>query len=156
MIVFDTNIEIKSATTQYEEFDYNSMVGHAGKYFAANSTGLYEISEDYNDDNGTNIIAFFEIASMDFGVTTEKRLRSLYIGCNAGSDLTIDISTELGYSGTYTIPSSTDGWKTRKVPLSRAVRGRYFTFRLYSDGVPFAVDRIDVLPIIRGHGFDRS
>jgi hypothetical protein len=156
MIVFDTNLKVRAATTQYQDFEYNSMVKFAGKYFAANSTGLHAISDDYSDDNGTNIIAFFEMATTDFGVKTEKRLRSLYIGYSAANDLTIEISTELGYVGTYTVPANTEGLKTRKVPLSRGVRGRYFTFRVYSNGIPFAVDRIDVLPIIRGHGFDRS
>jgi len=156
MIVFDTNLQIKAATTQYKEFEYNSMVKFAGKYLAANSTGLYEISESYSDDNATNIIAFFELGTTDFGVNTEKRLRSLYIGYQSAGDLTVDISTELGYHEIYTIPAHTAGLKTRKVSISRGVRGRYFTIRVYSDGVEFAVDRIDVLPIIRGHGFDRS
>lgn len=156
MIVFDTNLQARSATTQYREFNYNSMVQYAGKYLVASSSGLYEVSDDYDDDNGTNIIAFFEPITSDFGVTTEKRLRSLYIGYEAAADLTLDITTELGYHGVYTIPASTEGRKTRKVALSRAVRGRYFTFRIESNGVPFAIDRIDVLPIVRGHGFDYS
>lgn len=152
MIVFDANIQIKSATTQYRGFDFNSMVYFAGKYFAAGDDGLYEISENVTD----NVEMFFEPVTTDFGINTEKRLRAVYIGIESNADMTLEVSTELGYYEAYTIPASTEGLKTRKVSLSRGVRGRYITFRVLSNGVPFKIDRIDGLLIVRGHGADRS
>jgi len=154
MIVLDTNLKAKSATTQYLNFNYNSMVRFGDQFLCASSDGLFKIEGD--SDNGSKIISYFEPITTDFGISNEKKLRCFYISYKASGNLTLTVSTELGFSETITIPASTAGQKARKETVSRSVRGRYFTFQIKSEGVDFSIDEIKVLPIIIGHGRDKN
>ena len=154
MIVLDTNLKAKSATTQYLNFDYNSMVKFGTRFLCASENGLFELAG--NSDNGEAITSYFEPLTTDFGISNEKKLRCFYISYESSGNLTLTVSTELGFSETITIPASTAGQKARKVPVSRSVRGRYFTFQIKSVGVDYSIDEIKVLPIIIGHGRDRN
>ena len=154
MITLDTNLSAKNATTQYMNFDYNSMVKFGNIFLCAADSGLFEVTGD--TDNGSNIESYFEPVTIDFGIAGEKRLRSVYIGYEAADDLTLTISTELGLEESYTIPASAAGQHGEKISVNRSLRGRYWTFQIYSDGVPFSIDEIKVLPIIRGRGFEKN
>lgn len=152
MIVLDTNLKAKNATTQYLSFNYDSMVKAGNRFLCASEAGLFEISG--TSDNTANITSYFEPVTTDFGISNEKKLRSVYIGYEASASIILTVSTELGYSQSVSIPASSPGQKARKVPISRAVRGRYFTFQIKSVGVDYSIDEIKVLPIIIGHGRD--
>ena len=154
MIVLSTNLKAGAATTQFTSFDYNSMVKMGAKFFCVGDGGLFEYAG--TTDNSVAITSYFEPATMDFGISSEKRLRCLYIGYEAGGDLTLTVSTDLGYSEVITIPASAAGQKARKVPISRSVRGRYWTFQIKGIGVDFSVDHISVLPIVRSHGVNQN
>ena len=154
MITLDTNLAAKNATTQYLNFEYNAMVRFGDKFLCTSDSGLFEITGD--KDAGANIESYFEPVTMDFGISSQKRLRAVYVGYEAPGDLTLTISTELGLSDSYTIPASTAGQHGRKVVVSRKLKGRYWTFQIYGNGTPFSVDEIRVLPIIRGHGFEKN
>ena len=154
MITLDTNLKAKSATTQYLSFSYDSMVKSGDRYICASPDGLFEHSG--LSDNGTAITSYFEPVTTDFGISNEKKLRSVYLGYEAAGNLTLTVSTELGFTEDIIIPASAAGQKARKVPISRSVRGRYFTFQIKGVGVDFSVDEIKVLPIIIGHGRDRN
>ncbi len=154
MIVLNTNLNAKAATTQFTAFDYNSMVKFGNCFFCAGDNGLFQHTGDL--DNGEKVVSYFEPVTMDFGITSEKRLRALYIGYESSGPLSLIVSTDLGYSDTYIIPAATSGQKARKVVITRGVRGRYWTFQINSDGVDFSVDHISVLPIVRSHGLDKN
>ena len=151
MITFDTNLRARSATTQYTNFNYNSAVKFGEKFFCASETGLVELVNDPPEEE-----VLFELATMDFGIANEKRLRAFYIGYEADGNLTLTVSTDLGDSETYTIPASASGQHTRKVVISRKVRGRYWTFQIKGKNVTFSIDDIKVLPVYRGMGVDRT
>ena len=154
MIVLDTNLKAKSATTQYLNFNYDSMVRFGERFLCASDNGLFELTGE--TDSGENITSYFEPVTTDFGISNEKKLRCLYIGYESSGDLTLKVSTDLGFLETIIMPASTVGQKARKIPVSRSVRGRYFTFQIKSVGVDFSIDEIKVLPIIIGHGRDRN
>lgn len=154
MISLDTNLKTQAATTQYLNFDFNSMVKFEGRFFCASENGLYEITG--SDDDGEDINSYFEPVTMDFGISNEKRLRAAYIGYEANGDLTLTVSTDLGLSDSYTIPASAFGQHAKKVVISRKVHGRYWTFQISGDGVIFSIDSFKVLPIYRGHGFNEN
>lgn len=154
MIVFDTSLSAKNATTQYLNFAYNSMAKVGGKFLCASDTGLFEMGG--HTDIGSSIESYFEPVTMDFGISADKRLRAVYIGYEADGDLSLTISTDLGLSETYTIPATTSGQHARKVGVNRSLHGRYWTFQVYGEGVSFSVDEIRVLPVIRGHGFGKN
>jgi len=148
MIVFDTNIQAKGATTQYTDFEFDSMATFGKKILCASDAGLFVVDKEQGD-----FISYFEPLTMDFGISNSKRLRAVYIGYESPGDLTLSINTEMEQSRFYTIPATTPGQHARKVVVSRALKGRYWTFQIYSNGVMFSVDDIKVLPIVRGHGF---
>ena len=58
MICFDTNLK-GHATTQFMDFDFNSLVKFAGKYRAASAAGLFTLGGD--SDDGADIDASFEL-----------------------------------------------------------------------------------------------
>jgi hypothetical protein len=161
MITFDTNVAAQNATTQYLNFDYNSLTKVGKQFFCASENGLYRIAGSSEifpaDDDTTEIVeSYFELATMDFGLSNQKRLRAAYIGYEADGDLTLKISTELVSAVSYTLPATTAGQHARRVSLSRTLKGRYWTFQIYGNGVNYAIDMIQVLPIIRGHGIDQN
>lgn len=162
MIVFDTNISFQGATTQYIGFNYNSLVKFENSFFAASENGLYKI-------DGTTIMfpetltreedfeSYFEIGTIDFGVSQQKRLRAIYVGYEADGDITIKISTELSSEESYVLPASINNQYAKKTTINRSLKGRYWTFQVYSNNnVKFAIDEIKILPIIRSHGFDQN
>jgi len=161
MITFDTNVAAQNATTQYIGFDYNSMAKLARRYFCASENGLYRIegsTEIFPSDatETESVESYFEPVTMDFGISNQKRLRAVYIGYEADGDLTLKINTELVSAISYTLPATTSGQHARRVSISRTLKGRYWTFQIYGSGVTYAIDMIQVLPIIRGHGFDQN
>lgn len=154
MITLSTNLKREAATTQFLNFKFESMVKMGSKFLCAGESGLFEhVGET---DNGSAITGYFEPATTDFGISSEKKLRCLYIGYEASDALTLTVSTELGFSQTVSIPAAEAGQKARKVPISRSVRGRYWTFQVKGEGVDFSVDHISVLPIVRSHGVDKN
>lgn len=153
MITLVTNLKAGAATTQYTNFYYNSMVKFNHKYLCANSEGLFEVTG--NTDNGSAIVSYFEPVTMDFNITSNKRLRAFYIGYESSGDLTLTINTEKNLSEVIIIPGTT-GRQAKKVNISRYVTGRYWTFQIKSDGPYFSVDHISVLPVIRSHGIDQN
>lgn len=152
MIVLDTNLAARSATTQYTNFNFDSMARFGNKYLAANESGLYEVAKSYDTDADTSIEAYFEIATINFSITSQKRLRAVYVTFESASDLTLKINTELSPVESYTIPASGAGQKTRKININRSLKGVHWTFQIYASNVDFSIDHISVLPIIRTHG----
>lgn len=161
MIVFDTNVIAQNATTQYLDFNFNSMVKFGDKFLCAGDGGLFSLegtTEMFPNSTETYVTTdcYFELVTMDFGISNQKRLRAAYIGYEADGDLTLKISTELSAVESFILPATTAGQHARKVALSRTLKGRYWTFQIYGTGVVFAIDSIEVLPIIRGHGIDQN
>jgi len=161
MIVLDTNIAAQGATTQYTSFDFNSISKMSNKFFCAGDSGLYRLEGTSNinasdDATYSSIESYFELPTMDFGISGQKRFRSIYVGYEATGNLTLKISTELSAVQTYTLSATTLGRYARKVSINRTLKGRYWTIQIYGTGVTFAIDEINILPIVRGHGFDQN
>jgi len=161
MITFDLNLKANNATTQYLDFAFDSVVKIGNKFLCANESGLFELEgssyiPEESKNSFSDIISYFELPTLDFGLTEQKRLRAIYFGYEADGDLTLKISTELSEEETYTIPASTNGNHARKININRSLKGRYWTFQIYSNGTVFSIDNISVLPIVRGHGFDQN
>lgn len=161
MIVFDTNVIANNATTQYLDFEFNSLVKFGDKFLCSSNSGLFILEGTTNifpvDNNSyTPINSYFETSTLDFGISAQKRLRSVYIGYEADGNLTLKVSTELSDVESYTLPATTTGQHARKVSINRSLKGRYWAFQIYGSGVTFSIDTIEVLPIVRGHGFDKN
>jgi len=151
MIVLDTNLKAKNASSQYLNFSCNSIVKFGELFFCASNSGLSKLVNI--DDGDEDLESTFVLATMDFGITNEKRLRAFYISFEASRDITVDISTELGTSESYTVPVTSNGQHSKRIIVSRNLKGRYWTFQVKSKKQQFSIDEITVLPIVRKHGF---
>jgi hypothetical protein len=161
MIIFDTNVNKINATTQYLNFDFDSLCKFKNKFFCAGNDGLFimEGTTDMfpsNDGTYNNITSYFELKTLDFGISNQKRFRALYFGYEADGDLIVKISTELSKEESYTLSATSTGQQARKLIINRTLKGRYWTIQIYSSGTVFAIDNISILPIVRSHGFDKN
>jgi len=161
MITLDTNIAAGNATTQYLNFDFNSMTKFGNKFFCANASGIYELDGTTNmfpsnPINRENIESYFELITFDFDISSQKRLRAVYLGYEATGTITLKIYTELSSEHTYQVPATTSGRMARKININRSLKGRYWTFEIYGQNTTYAIDMIQVLPIVRSHGFDKN
>lgn len=161
MIVLDTNVALNGATTQYSDFEMNSMVKFGNEFLCAGPSGLFKLDGttkmfSTNPNTENNITSFFEPVTMDFGISSQKRLRSVYFGYEAEGNITLTISTELSSAQEYILPATELKQHARKVNINRSLKGRYWTFQVSGDNVYFAIDSIQVLPIVRSHGFDQN
>lgn len=160
MTVFDTNLSLAGATTKYADFDFDSICEFNGNFYAASDEGLYKIDEHTfypGESTATeDIESYFELGDLDFGLSNQKKCRHVYIGYESDGDLTLKVSTELSEELTYTLLAQTTSQKARKITLSRKLKGRYWTFKIYGNGANFAIDSIVALLLVRSHGFDKN
>lgn len=146
MLALNTQLE-SFATTQFTNYDFNSLVRFGGKSLGASANGLYELGGELDDT--VDISAYFAPVTTDFGVSRPKRLRSLFIGCEATGPLSVVLSTDDGAERTYSIWAEV-GQQGTKVPVGRDGEGRYWKFLFRNiDGCDFSIDSLEVLPIIR-------
>ena len=69
-------LELKAlAPTQYTNYGFNSMIMLGGTLIGANENGLFEL--DGEDDNGTNIDAYFVPVNTDFNFVYASSLDKL-------------------------------------------------------------------------------
>ena len=138
------------AISQYCDYDFNSFCRIGDSYFGASESGIFELTGD--DDNGTNIDAFFELVLSDFGLSNMKRIRSIYVGGEANGGLTLTLKDDENNLRLYTLNlTSGNVQSSGKVAVDRAGIGRYWQIRIDNvGGAYFAIDDIEVLAIILG------
>lgn len=147
-LILNSNLKVGSATTQYNGININSMVKAYGKYFAATPNGLYLMG-----DTSEDVDAYFITATMDFGISNDKRIRYVYLSLESDGNLQLDIHTEKVTTKSYLIEISQSGQQDVRIPISRNLYGRFWTFKVSNipSSADFSIDEIKVLPIIRGH-----
>jgi hypothetical protein len=141
-LTIDTNLKNK-ASSQYLYFDANSIVKFNHGYWAAGDNGIYSLGAV----DVTNT-AYLLTATMDFGINNDKRLRYVYLSLESTGNLSLIINTEKVSSKTYTVPISGAGQQDIRIPISRELYGRFWTFKI-SGTCDFSIDEIKILPIVR-------
>ena len=144
MLICDSNLKAKAATGQHTGMDVDSMVKFNGEYWSAGPTGLFKM-----DGADVNVEAYIVTATMDFGISNDKRLRYVYLSLESTGNLSLSINTEKVTAMSFPVTITGTGQQDIRVPVSRALYGRFWTFRL-SGTCDFSLDEIKVLPIIRG------
>lgn len=150
MIVLDMSLKPR-ATTQYQNYDFNSMVRFGGVYLGANGTGLFTLGG--NDDDGSKIDAFFEIVTTDLGVSNPKHFRSYSVGfeTNKGT-IVLEAATDGAAAQVHEIVGS-GGQQLKKIPARRDNHGRYWTFTVRNkNGADFGIDSIRAQAIVTTSG----
>ena len=158
MMVLSTNLKTK-ATTQFTNFDFDSVVNFKDSILLAGASGLFQYTGE--TDNGTDVIGYFEITT-DFGIKQDKRIRFVYMTFEASSDLILTVTTDRSHTEAYTVSVDSSGQHSARIAISRALYGRFFTFQVKNSpddesedfSNDFSIDKISVLPIVRSHGFN--
>jgi len=150
MYVLDYSIQ-PGATTQYINYDFNSMVKFGNTYLGACADGIFELGGD--DDEGVAIGAYFEPIMTDFGTSKPKKVRFMFLGYEAEGDLLVTLSADEGVEYSFTVASTKTGQQRRRVAGRRDIQGRYIMFRVSNvDGCDFGLDSIDVSLVIFSEG----
>jgi hypothetical protein len=149
MLMLDTSLNVKAATTQFIGIDADSMVKFGDGFLIANDSGLF--SYKGQQDDGVVVSAFFELNSMDLGTHRKKRIRFFYIGLETTGPLKMTVSTEEGQTAVIDIPFKQVGQTEVRVSSPRSVYGTYWTIQIGNgdSGSDFSIDYIKALPIVR-------
>jgi hypothetical protein len=146
-IAFAINIKGRQPS-QFKNFTFNSMVNFNGVALGVNNHGLFSLTGD--KDNTALILAEFETVMTDMGIKNPKRLRYAYIGFESNEDLLLTVTVNENAVKELEIPANKSGQQRTRVPIGRDIYGRYWSFRISNPtGGRFAIDSVDVLPIIR-------
>jgi len=136
------------AVTQYCNFNFNSFCEFNGTVIAASENGLYSL--EGTTDAGSAIQASFKLLTSDWGVENLKRIRSIYIGYETKGDLELTTFSDEDNVKVYNLPYHK--WNrqgSNKVNGRRDAQGRYWSIKISNvNGSSFAIDSIDILPII--------
>lgn len=146
-------MNLKNQTiTQYDNYDFNSIVEFEGKVYGASESGLFTL-DDATTDNGTAIDAYFEFWIGDAVAINVKRIRALHFGLEANGDMTVEVTDDDGTGKVYDIEVEKTGvvgvagyvQHGNRVFVERTHVGRYWKLKVATvDGNDFSVDRIDV------------
>lgn len=141
------------ALTQYTNFNFNSMCVFNGVALGANEDGIYSLF-DADDDDGTDIDAFFELLTTDFGIPDSKKIRFTYVSLETSGDLVIRYQVDEGTERSFLVPAKKTGQlqhRTYRVDGRSDLRGVYWRTKIENtDGCDFSVDSIDALLMILG------
>ena len=151
-----TGLNLKNnAPFQWDGFNYNSFAVFNGVPIATNEDGLFSLF-DADSDNGTDIDAFFELVTTDFGASTSKRLRMLLFSAEVSGDLNVITVADDVEERTYLIRARKIGQKQHRmyrVSCRRDQKGTYWMIGIENkDGCDFSIDGIDAKLIILGTG----
>lgn len=135
---------------QWCDYDFNSFCKIGENYYGASEDGIFLLDGD--DDNGTNIDAFFELILSDFGISNMKKIRSIFVGGEANGGLTLTLKDDENNPRPYVLNlTSGNRQSSGKVDVDRDGLGRYWQARIDNiGGAYFAIDDIEVLAIILG------
>jgi len=147
-----TNLK-RMASTQYSNFNFNSMCVFNGVALGANSDGIYSLF-DADDDDGTDIDAFFELVTTDFGAPEAKKVRFIYVNLETSGNLKIKLQVDEDLERTFLIPAKKTGQlqhRAHRVDGRNDLRGVYWRPRIENTkGCDFSVDSIEALLMILG------
>jgi hypothetical protein len=134
------------ALTTYSNFNFNSIAEFNGTYILANSTGLYEFGG--TTDNLTEIVARIKTSAMDFGSTSRKQVKKMYLGLTNDGNLVLKVSTDGKGEFFYILESRTEGLDTQAIKVGKGLVGRYWQFTLITtENSSLDIDSMEFLPV---------
>jgi len=135
---------VTGATTEYQDYQFNSFARMGLRYLGASADGLFELDGD--TDDGEDIVAKIKSGYAQFAGSRYSSFKAAYLGMHA--DGYIFLKLETGDGKTYTYKSMLQNMQTTKVLLGKGLRARYFAFELTTTGQDFDLDTIEFIPIM--------
>lgn len=160
MLTQITNIELGALddkpTTQRTNFPFNSFFELDGEVYGCSGEMLATLGGD--TDDGTQISAYFEPATTNFGTNDPKRMPYFYATLEADGDLKLTATPNKlsGGAVTYDISPDIETVHTLKKKLGEGVLATFWGFKLENvDGSDFSVYSMEVIPSLINHRFNR-
>lgn len=157
MYALSTNLKTVKATTQFDNYDFNSFCNFEGRSLAAGDLGLHELGGD--SDSGQPISAFFELNVNSFGTLNPKHIRFLYLAYEASAAFTLTVLDSVTNTPHITLINPVVPMQPQRVrvPVPRNVIQTFWVFKVENiGGSDFSIDLIEALFIKRSHGFSYS
>lgn len=133
--------------TQVSSLNFNSLCRlDDGTVIGVNDSGAF-ILDSWDDDNGDDIDAFFEIAETDLGLANQKRIRKAIVSGESSGPLLISVKGDEGSFIQRSLDVDLDSSREEGViaPIGREVKGRFLTVRIDNiGGCDFSIDSIDL------------
>ena len=141
MAVWCINLDT-GASSQYEQFGFNSFFERDGYYYGVADDGIYEL--DGTDDTGTDIAGLIDFGTSDLGVPGKKKVCNVYVGTSDGTDMYLKVETTSG-TNTYQLEACTRGSTDWRVKIPHSVQGANWRWTLIT-AKDFELDRIEFKP----------
>lgn len=145
------NAEGAFPASSYTNWPFNSYAQLGTKTYAAQEDGVYEITG--SDDAGTNISAYITTGFLDFGSSSQKRIRSVQLGYTADDEMRLYVRTEEG--GTLkeywyeAAPLTADTPREHVIKIGRGLKSMYWQFKLINTaGGDFNIDVVRLYPVL--------
>lgn len=134
--------EAPDEVTRYTNYPFTHIVRYQGKYYGANSTGLYLL--EGATDNGTAITYEVQTHPDTLGHTGMKTAVSVYLSGRIDPALTAKVVAGEDNPQTYSYTSPRGATaQTHRVRFGRGVKDRYLAFGLSGQGV-IELDQIEL------------
>jgi hypothetical protein len=133
------------AFAQQMGLNFNSICSFNEKIVGANEFGIFEFGAD--DDNGTAITAFFQIASSDLGETKQKRIsKASMAGYWSDGGMKVSVIYDDQLSSAHSLPPmDTEDQNVLEFDINTLDTGRFIGVRVDNiDGSDFSVNAIDI------------
>ena len=160
MLTLITNLKVgpmtAKATTQRTNFNFDSFLEQNGNVYGFNGDGLYKLGGD--DDDGTDIDAYFATGSTNLGDEKPKRLRYFFTTLNADGAMYLKVTPNMDSSLVYTktITPLTAEFHKHRIKLGEGLKAVNWEFEFgNTDGYDFTVTMMEVLPTKIGHRANR-
>lgn len=137
------------ASSEYRQFDFNSLCVVDGKYYASGNDGVYLL--EGGTDAGEPIQASVLTGLMDFGSPALKHVPGGYISRSANGDMLATIVTATDGRkrvDSYIITNTlSDTFRTTHFLFGKGLRAKYWQLELSNvDGADFEVDQVELSP----------
>jgi hypothetical protein len=136
--VWVVNIDTE-ATSQYDNYGYNSFYTYEGKNYGVAADGIYELTG--TTDNGTNIDAQVDFGRSDLGSFYKKRVTSAYLGLNSSGKLSLTVEAD-GVTQTFVMKDSSTTTTRQRVNMGSGLSGYYWNFILKNNGYSFDLENV--------------
>lgn len=135
-----------AASTQYENYGFNSFFVRDGESYGVADDGVYRLSG--NTDLLEPITAQINTGSTRFGSSKDKVLPAVYINASSDGKLILKVETENDSAYYYEARSSSTTLDNHRVDTGRGLKSNNWTFTLMNqDGDDFELAHLEFVPL---------
>jgi hypothetical protein len=113
----------EKSVTRYQNYPFNHLARIGNTYYGINENGLYELTGEYDLDEGTLVNGTIHTHTTDYGVFNSKNVPYVYL--NGDDDYSVT-----AYVDDVEQPAFSSGFGGRRVKLARGNKGRYWEFKV--------------------------